>query len=290
MHMVRSMTGFGLGMSRTARFAVRADVRSVNNRSLRVTLRLPERIQGMEPELEKMVHDGVSRGAVSIAISLDDVTGDPGYMVDSAVIRFYRDALRKIKVAKIPLSALIALPGVIRKKSAEQVPEELAGAVRNAMKAAMQQFMAARETEGAFIWKDMAARCRAVSALVERVEARIPSVIEGYRRRLSDRLAKLLNGIGSSLNEEDLCKEVALFADRSDISEEITRLRSHLALMAGLGTRDEPNGRKIEFITQEMFREANTMASKATDAEMVQEMIDIKSEIEKLREQALNVE
>jgi uncharacterized protein (TIGR00255 family) len=284
------MTGFGLGMSRTARFAVRAEVRSVNNRNLRVTLRLPERIQGMEPELEKRIHNGVSRGAVSVAISLDDVSGDPGYVVDSAAIRFYRDALRKIKVEKVPLSALIALPGVIRKKSAEEVPEELAAAVRDAVKGATQQFMAARETEGAFIWKDMTARCRAVSALVERIEARIPSVIEEYRRRLSERLAKLLNGVGSSLTEEDLRKEVALFADRSDISEEITRLRSHLALMAGPGARDEPYGRKLEFITQEMFREANTMASKATDAEMVQEMLEIKSEIEKLREQALNVE
>jgi len=288
--MVRSMTGFGLGMSRTDRFAVRVEVRSVNNRNLRVTLRLPERLQGMEPELEKMFHNAVSRGAVSAAVSLDDVSGDPGYVLDTAAIQFYRKALRKIKAEKVPLSALIALPGVIRKKSAEEVPEELAAAVRDAVKAAVQQFIAARETEGAFIWKDMTARCRTVSALVERIEARIPSVIEDYRRRLSDRLAKLLSGVGSSMSVEDLRKEVALFADRSDVSEEITRLRSHLALMAGPGGRDEPYGRKLEFITQEMFREANTMASKATDAEMVQEMLDIKSEIERLREQALNVE
>jgi len=284
------MTGFGLGMSRTDRFAVRVEVRSVNNRNLRVTLRLPERLQGMEPELEKMFHNAVSRGAVSAAVSLDDVSGDPGYVLDTAAIQFYRKALRKIKAEKVPLSALIALPGVIRKKSAEEVPEELAAAVRDAVKAAVQQFIAARETEGAFIWKDMTARCRTVSALVERIEARIPSVIEDYRRRLSDRLAKLLSGVGSSMSVEDLRKEVALFADRSDVSEEITRLRSHLALMAGPGGRDEPYGRKLEFITQEMFREANTMASKATDAEMVQEMLDIKSEIERLREQALNVE
>jgi uncharacterized protein (TIGR00255 family) len=262
----------------------------VNNRNLRVTLRLPERLQGMEPELEKLTRDGVSRGTVSVAISLDDVSGDPGYVVDTAAIRYYRGALKKIKAGKVPLSALIPLPGVIRKKTLEETPDELAAAVRNAFKDAMQAFVAARETEGTFIWKDMTARCRTVAGVVERVEARIPSVIEEYRRRLSDRLAKLLNGVGSSLNEEDVRKEIALFADRSDISEEITRLRSHLALMAKADGQDEPYGRKLEFVMQEMFREANTMGSKATDAEMVQDMLDLKSEIEKLREQALNVE
>jgi uncharacterized protein (TIGR00255 family) len=269
---------------------VRAEVRSVNNRNLRTTLRLPERLQGMEPELEKMVRDGVSRGTVSVALSLDDVSGDPGYVVDIAAIRFYRDSLRKLKAGKVPLSTLVALPGAVRKKSAEETPDDLVVAARDAMKTAMHEFVAARETEGAFIWKDMTARCRVVSGLLDVVETRIPRVIEEYRRRLADRLTKLLSGVGSTLNEEDIRKEIALFADRSDISEEITRLRSHLALMATAGAQDEPYGRKLEFITQEMFREANTMGSKATDAQMVQEMIEIKSEIEKLREQALNVE
>ena len=288
--MVRSMTGFGLGSSETGRFAVRAEVRSVNNRNLRVTLRLPERLQGLEPEFEKMLRDAMSRGTVTAAVAVDDMSGDPGYVLDTAAIEFYREALKKIGKGKAPLAVLVSLPGAIRKKPVEEIPAELAAAVREAMQRAIKQLVAAREAEGAFIWKDMAARCRAIGAIVERVEGRVPRMIEEYRRRLSDRLAKLLNGIGATITQEDVRKEVALFADRSDISEEITRLRSHLALMAKADAQDEPYGRKLEFVIQEMFREANTMGSKATDAEMVQDMLDIKSEVEKLREQALNVE
>jgi uncharacterized protein (TIGR00255 family) len=284
------MTGFGLGASETSRFAVRAEIRSVNNRNLRATLRLPERFQSLEPELEKMLRDAMSRGSVTAAITVDDVSGDPGYVLDTAAIEFYRDALKKIEKGKVPLAVLVSLPGAIRKKPSEEIPAELAAAVREAMQKAIKQIVAAREAEGAFLWKDMTARCKVIGQIVERVEARIPRMIEEYRRRLSERLAKLLNGLGATITEEDVRKEVALFADRSDISEEITRLRSHLALMAKAGGQDEPYGRKLEFVMQEMFREANTMGSKATDAEMVQDMLDIKSEIEKLREQALNVE
>ncbi len=288
--MVRSMTGFGLGSSQTGRFAVHAEVRSVNNRNLRVTLRMPDSLQAFEPEFEKMLRDAMSRGTVTAAVTVDDVSGDPGYVLDTAAIEFYREALKKIEKGKVPLAVLVSLPGVIRKKPVEEVPVELVAAVREAMQRAVKQLVAAREAEGAFIWMDMTARCQAIGVLVERVEARIPRMIEEYRRRLSERLAKLLNGIGATITQEDVRKEVALFADRSDISEEITRLRSHLALMAKADAQDEPSGRKLEFVMQEMFREANTMGSKATDAEMVQDMLDIKSEIEKLREQALNVE
>lgn len=288
--MVRSMTGFGLGSSETGRFVVHAEVRSVNNRNLRVTLRLPERLQALEPEFEKMLRDAMSRGTVTAAVTVDDVSGDPGYVLDTAAIEFYRKSLKKIEKGKVPLAVLVSLPGAIRKKPVEEIPAELIAAARDAMQRAIRELVAAREAEGAFIWKDMAARCRAIGALVERIEARIPRMIEEYRRRLSERLAKLLTGIGTTITQEDVRKEVALFADRSDISEEITRLRSHLALMAKADRQDEPYGRKFEFLTQEMFREANTMGSKATDAEMVQDMLDLKSEIEKLREQALNVE
>ena len=158
------------------------------------------------------------------------------------------------------------------------------------MQRAVKQLVAAREAEGAFIWKDMTARCRAIGALVERVEARIPHMIEEYRRRLSERLAKLLNGIGATITEEDVRKEVALFADRSDISEEITRLRSHLALMAKADAQDEPSGRRARVRHAGDVPRGEHDGLKATDAEMVQDMLDIKSEIEKLREQALNVE
>ena len=136
--MVRSMTGFGLGSSETGRFAVRAEVRSVNNRNLRVTLRLPERLQALEPEFEKMLREAMSRGTVTAAVTVDDVSGDPGYVLDTAAIEFYRDALKKIEKGKVPLAVLIALPGAVRKKPAEEIPDELAAAAREAMQRADQ--------------------------------------------------------------------------------------------------------------------------------------------------------
>jgi uncharacterized protein (TIGR00255 family) len=296
MTMVRSMTGFGRGHTRTERYAVSVEARSVNNRNLRAGFRLPDRLQGLEAELEKLVRDAVSRGTVNVSISLDDLTGDPGYILDPAAIRYYDDALRTLRrelgaAEEPPLSVLVTLPGVVRKsKTAEDVPEELWNAVRQALEAALRELVAAREREGKYTWEDMMSRCRAIGVLLGRVEARVPQMVEDYRRRLSERLGKLLQGVGTELAEEDLRKEIAMFADRSDISEEISRLRSHLALMEKATAAGEPYGRKLEFITQEMFREANTMASKAAAAEMVSDLIDIKSEIEKLREQALNVE
>lgn len=290
--MVRSMTGFGRGECRSGQYLVRAEIRSVNNRNLRVSFRLPDRLQGLEGDLEKLMREAVARGTLTVGVTYDDLSGDAGFVLDAAVIRHYRDALRELDCEQenVPMSVLVTLPGAIRRKTVEEVPDELAQAVMAAIRQAVAAFIAARETEGAFIWKDMMARCRAISTLVDRVEARIPGMVEEYRRRLSERLAKLLSGVGSHVTEEDVRKEVAFFADRSDISEEITRLRSHLALMDKAGASDEPSGRKLEFIMQEMFREANTMGSKASDASMIHDVLDIKGEVEKLREQALNVE
>jgi len=236
------------------------------------------------------------RGTVNVLIQLDEVSGEPDYDLNVAAIRHYRDTLaglgKELGLADdVPLSALVTLPGVVtRAKAIEDVPEELWKAVRKTLRTAIGEVVSAREREGAALWDDLAARCRASVEILERVEKRIPNMVEAYRLRLSERLAKLLEGVGSSLTEEDMRREIAMFAERSDISEEICRMRSHLEMLGSLETHEGPCGRRLEFIAQEMFREANTMASKANDAEMVREVLDLKAEIEKVREQALNVE
>lgn len=294
--MIRSMTGFGDAQASTQEFAVRVEVRSVNNRNLRVAFRLPDSLLGSEPSLEKKVRGFVSRGTVTIAMTLDDLTGEPGYVVDEVAIRRYRQALQTLgeesgMEGEVPLSVLITLPGVVRKsKSAEEIPEDLRNAVCEALHAALTGLVASREQEGEAIRKDIESRCEYVGTLLDSVERRAPKMVEEYRKRLSERLQKLLAGVESSLPEDELCRQVALFADRSDISEEISRMRSHLALMKGAGSGLEASGRKLAFISQEMFREANTMASKANDAETIAAVLDIKAEIEKIREQAMNVE
>ena len=287
--MIRSMTGFGRGQAAAGAFTVKVEARSVNNRSLRIAWRLPDRLQGMETDLEQMSREYVLRGTVSVAVSLDDDSGDTGYTLDTAAIEHYRGSLRAAG-EDAPLAVLLTLPGAIRRKSGEEIPEDLAAAVRDALKAALKELVASRTREGDFIWNDMLARCKTISEIVARIEQRAPQVVEEYRKRLGERLAKLLQGSGSPLAEEDFRREVALFADRCDITEEITRMRSHLALMSKAGAVSEAYGRKLEFLMQEMFREANTMGSKSNDSGIVHEVLDVKAEVEKLREQALNVE
>lgn len=291
--MIRSMTGYGHSEGGTQRFLLRAEVRSVNNRSLRVTFRLPERLQGMEQEFERIVRDSISRGSVSVVLTLDDLSGDPGYTLDQSALRYYRQSLAEIQAPgepPVPLTALVTLPGVVRKKASEETDKALVECAVNALRQALEAFVASRATEGANLWQDLMAHCKMVDELVDQVEKRSPGMLEAYRQRLSERLAKLLEGIGSTITEEDVRRELALFADRSDISEEIARMRSHLELVRTGPSVKEPFGRKLEFIVQEMFREANTMSSKTNDPEMVHLVLDVKAEVEKLREQALNVE
>lgn len=289
--MVRSMTGFGRGEARAGRFTVRAEIRSVNNRNLRVIYRMPDLLQSMENDFNNVLRDTIIRGSVTVAFNVDETGGEPGYELDLDVIRHYREALRELDAsAPLSLEGLAALPGAVRKKVSDETEAERGEAAIAALRQAQDALVASRETEGRFIWEDMLARCKVIRALVDRIEARVPVMVEEYRHRLAERLGKLLEGVSAALTQDDLRKEIALFADRSDISEEITRMRSHLELMESMGKVKEPIGRKLEFITQEMFREANTMGAKANDAAMVHDALDIKAEVEKLREQSLNIE
>lgn len=294
--MIRSMTGFGRSQAECNGFAMCAEARAVNHKGLRVNFRLPDRLQGLEPELERIVRKRIARGTVTVQIVMDDLSGDPGYVVDEAAATYYGDCLRELgeKIGftdKISLDALVGLPGVLRRRSsADKMSEELVAAVREMLGSALDELVGGREYEGKNIWQDILSHCERIAGLVTRVEAEIPKVLAQYRERMMERLRPALAEIGAAISEDDVRKEIVFFADRSDISEEIARLYSHIELMKTMDAKDEPCGRQVEFVAQEMFREANTMASKANDPVVVPAVLDIKSEVEKIREQALNVE
>ena len=294
--MIRSMTGFGRGKVETRDFSVRVEVRSVNNRGLRVSFRIPELLQRLEPELEKVVRSALSRGTINVVATLGEAEGEATYEVNAAAIKSYRESLRSLGRElgisdETPLSALAALPGGMqRARAAEEPPPEKAEALVAALETALAELAKTRETEGAHIWNDLTERCATIEKTLVRVEERRPVMLEEYRQRLKDRLAKLMEGIGSTVTEEDVRREIVVFADRADISEELSRLKAHIEMLRALESREDACGRRLEFIAQEMFREANTMASKANDAAMVEAVLDVKAEIEKVREQALNVE
>lgn len=289
--MPRSMTGFGRGEAQSDTCSVRAEVRSVNNRNLRVIFRMPEMLQGLEADMNKLIRDSAARGSLTVTFSVEDLSGDPGYALDLDAISYYRQELLTLDPdADIPPAALLTLPGIVRKKEPEELSTGLADVVMKALGQALEGLVNSREVEGKFIWDDMMARCAAIRKMVDSIEKRVPNMVEEYRKRLSERLGTLLKGVSVELTQDDLRKEIALYADRSDITEEITRMRSHLELMESMGAIKDAIGRKLEFVTQEMFREGNTMASKSGDPLINHDALDVKSEIEKLREQALNIE
>jgi len=294
--MIRSMTGFGRSHIETEHYAVQTEVRTVNNKTMRISFRLADALQGLESQLEKQIRAAIGRGTVTLTITVDNLSGEPGYDLDAAVLNYYRDAVSRAGKAldvneTVPLSVLVTLPGVIKRaKTLDDIPDELADAVDKSLAKALAALVEVREKEGRFVWDDMTPRCRTILEIVDRIEKHLPQMIEDYRSRLSERLAVLLAGLGSTVTEDDVGREVALFADRSDISEEISRMRSHVDMLLALEEMNEPCGRRLEFIAQEMFREANTMGSKANAPEITRDVVEIKAEIEKLREQALNVE
>jgi len=294
--MIRSMTGFGRAEMTRDGSVVRTEVRTVNNRNLKVILRLPERLACCESALEKLVQQRAARGTVYVTVAFECLAGDSGYSFDVAVMERYWRELAQVReqlesVGEVTLDTLASLPGVLRKTPIlEDLPPATWAHVEAVVAQALDAMVAMRAEEGAFLWKDMLERRDAIGRLVDKVETHQPTMLEQYRKRLADRLNRLMEGVNSQLVPDELAREIALFADRSDISEEISRMRSHLQQIGELDSNDGPRGRRLEFITQEMFREANTMASKAADADTVRDILDIKVEVEKLREQATNVE
>lgn len=294
--MIRSMTGFGRSRVRMANGVVRAEVRSVNNRNLRTMCRLCDQLQGFEPELEKLVCSRLARGSVTLMLALDEFSGDPGFALDEAAMAHYYEKLAAVRdrlglTAEITLDTLAALPGVVRRSTgAGEIPAALSQAALEATEQALEKLVANREEEGEHTWRDIAARCDAIARRVDAIEEKLPDVIAQYRRRVTARLEPLVAEVGAVLREEDIRKEVVFFAERADVCEEIARLRSHVALMKSVGDGEGPRGRRLEFIAQEMFREANTMGAKAGDGEIIPDVVELKADIEKIREQALNIE
>jgi len=293
---VRSMTGFGSAEAERGKYSVRVEVRSVNNRSIKVSLRLGERLLGLEGWVEKLVREYVSRGSIQVNCTAEDTSGETGYVVDEAALSVYQKQLEAVRKRRgipgeISLDVLINLPGVVRKsRDQDETLPELRSVTEEALRKACSEMVGMREEEGAFLWKDIVERSAIVEDLLSKVESRVPEMLESYRQRLTQRLEQLLRPLGGELRPEEVHREIALFTDRSDITEEIHRMRSHLAQLKEIAKSDEPVGRKLEFIVQEMFREANTMGSKSNDSMMIQDIVAIKSEVEKLREQAFNVE
>jgi uncharacterized protein (TIGR00255 family) len=290
------MTGYGEAHYHQCGLAVSVEVRCINNRYFKLSIRSPEGYASLEPQVESVVRRQIRRGTIQVNFRVDRSRTADDYRINAAVLIGYRRQLAEIQLAigstdAIHLENLLLLPGVVNEEPAGAgEPAQEWPLVERALEEAIRSLNAMRIEEGRAMAADLRANCRMVAASLDEIQRRAPLVTEAYRARLTERVNKLLAEYNFTLDPSDVLKEVGMFADRSDISEEVVRLRSHLEQFEQIMDAPESSGRKLEFLTQEMVRESNTIGSKANDVEIARHVIEIKAAIERIREMIQNVE
>jgi uncharacterized protein (TIGR00255 family) len=290
------MTGFGEAHRQADGVSVAVEVRTINSKYFKLAVRSVEGYSVLESDIEQIVRKQIKRGTLSVTLRVDRPHSPDDFRINPAVLEGYRRQLADIcRQWQVPdgvgLDKLLLLPGVVNEDPIEaSAAEEIWPLISSALEAALVNLAQMRMDEGRAMSADLKVNLQIVAAQLALVEQRAPLVVESYRKRLEDRLRALLAERDVGLAPADVIREVSIFAERSDISEEIVRLRSHLVQFEALMAEEESSGRKLEFLTQEMFREANTIGSKANDVEISRQTIEIKASIEKIREMIQNVE
>jgi uncharacterized protein (TIGR00255 family) len=292
--LIRSMTGFGTATVERAGLSVRVEIRSVNHRYLQVKARLPGEFQGLDPQIEAVVKKKLERGAVSATINVQRLARADRAQVSHEVARRYKELLgelaKDLKLdGDISLEALIQLPGVIGVEEDRVAQEREGKLVLSVCSEALAGLVEMRQAEGANLDADLRKNSQAVARIVARIETRMPKVVAEHHKNLKKRLADLLDGRRVA-TDADLAREMALIADRTDVAEEVSRLNSHLEQVEKLLDKGKAIGRQLDFLVQECMREANTIGSKCNDARVAHDVVELKTHIERLREQAQNVE
>jgi uncharacterized protein (TIGR00255 family) len=289
------MTGFGRASFEAAGATFAVEVRSVNQRNLDLTLRLPRTFGGLEPELRRAVAQRFARGKVELSVALAPGSAPRAEIeVDRELVQKYLALSRELAresgvIDRIGVAELLAMPGVVRTVEVAAREQEAAAPLLEAVARAADAALAMRSAEGAALARELGARLANVSALVAELGARAGEVQRAVRERMRLRAEQLRAETGL-LDEGRLYHEVALAAERLDVSEELARLASHVEQFVAALAAEEPVGRRLDFLAQELAREANTLAAKAGDAPLAQRVVDLKTEIDRIREQAQNVE
>ena len=299
--MLKSMTGFGRGEYEDESFSITVEMKTVNHRYNEVAIRLPRFLNPLEDKIRKTILKTVNRGRIDVFINADYTSSDNCTLkVDKNLAAAYHKALQEVGAAigadnvtingAVELLHIARCPEVINVKEGFFDVETVWPKVEQAVNQAVANLVAMRETEGGNIYGDFIYRADLIAAKLAEIEERSPKVVEEYQAKLSERLNNLLAEHNIAVEPERLLQEVAIFADRTSITEEIVRLKSHIKQFKIIIASDQPVGRKLDFLIQEFNREANTIASKANDYTLAQIVVDVKAEIEKIREQIQNIE
>ena len=292
--MIRSMTGYGRGQQLLHGRSITVEIRSVNHRYFEFSCRTPRGCAFLEDRLKRTLQQAISRGKVEVSLTLQTVESRSGAVaVDHALAGQYLTALRALGAEygltdDLTLSTVARLPDLFTVCRGEEDEEELAADVLSVLQEALDRFVAMREAEGERLRADVLSRLFTLEEHLAFVEERSPQTVAEYRARLTAKLNELLGG--AVADEARILTEAAIVADRLAVDEETVRLHSHIAQLRGILDCAEPVGRKLDFLVQEMNRETNTIGSKCSDTAIAGHVVEMKSEIEKIREQIQNIE
>lgn len=291
---MRSMTGYGRGEVDYGGSKLSVELNSVNRKQSDIVVNLPRDLTELEPRIRQTINEKISRGRMNVLVTLQEsAKGSRNLALDTDLARSYHEAMLILQKelnapGEIGISTILQAPGVMRSPEHTVDAAEAWPILRQALMSALAELIKMREREGKHLAKDLIHRLKVLRKEIKEVRVLYPDVVKKYRSALLERIEKA--GLDLPVDDERLLKEVSFFADRSDISEELTRLESHLAQFAHHLRKNEPVGRTLEFMTQEIFRELNTLGSKSNAAEISQHVVACKSELEKIREQIQNLE
>ncbi len=295
--MIKSMTGFGRGEGSTQGLNITVEFRSVNHRYYEFSARIPRNYGYLEDKLKALASKYIARGKLDCSVSIvTDESSEaqaPNVAVNMGVAKSYINALKNANTElalkdDLSLTQIMRFPDVFVVSKAEINEDELVNTVLEVATNALDAIVSMRVDEGANMYEDICSRLNTIESIVNRIEELSPQSVELYRNKLYDRICEVLND--KNIDEQRILMETAIFADKTAIAEETVRLHSHIAQMNELLSQKEPVGRKLDFLIQEFNREANTIGSKAQNIEITRLVVDLKSEIEKIREQIQNIE
>lgn len=292
--MTRSMTGFGRGEYKSEKQDFLIEIKTVNHRYSDLFLKLPRQLSFLEDKVRETISKSISRGKIDVYVSYDEHGDDSrSVQIDEPLAKAYIKSIETLRDNfnlrdDISVSLVARFPDVLKIEKTEVDEDETWQGFKKALDAALESLVKMREVEGEGLKKDMVERASYIKSIVKIIEDYSPQVVRDYKQKLENRLKELLDQ--QVVDESRIAMEVAIFADRCSINEELVRLNSHIKQFKQTLDMDQPVGRKLDFLVQEMNREINTIGSKANDIEIAKHVVEIKSEIEKIREQVQNIE
>lgn len=292
--MLKSMTGFGRAQKETDGYVISVEIKSVNHRYFEFSSRVPRQYGFLDEKLKSFVNSKVSRGKIECYVSIEALNTDTAdVVVNHTLANAYVNALKEIAVTynlkdDYGASTISRFPEVLVLRKSEDDEEKLWGYVKDVCSEAIDKFIAMRTVEGSKMKDDIYSRGQFILDCVSYIEKRSPQTVKEYNDKLVERVHELLGDV--SLDESRILQEVAIYADKVAVAEETVRLRSHIEQLNTFISSDEPVGRKMDFLVQEINRETNTIGSKANDVDIARKVVDIKAEVEKIREQIQNIE